>query len=515
MSQPRILWQILRLPQTAQYVSRNNYVGSDGRVNLASVPNNSYTYSNRGLDYFFPLRNLPYRIGYRSDRGFDFKSVQKLNEVCGWSYTEEFAPNDPRMNQLISTARSPDAFMLFYIASENEDWASISNFLGGQTQGVAYNVSSDARTYPDSPNASTFAVKGGGGLIMDVNVQAIDSGHFRVTVEGTCWAQTLEETRQAKVDGKQRDQPTDLQTAHRGIWSLFADLLWFNAEYERDIINTLDADGLVSEVLQANDNVVTPIGKWLTQVTLSTSAVQNLRTRYSTNDLDDYYEASGNHSVLESFQRLAESAGLVFHSNLPVILVDVPNTSVKDWRPKHFQTAEMTFHRPRATDIVVTHTDGTPRDWVVHSPITNLQRDYGFIQKSERSVAPIPPDTETAEALGLTGEEGDNEIWRIISDQIAATAVRESATYSAVAEMRWQPGSRYGEDWRLGDSFRLILSDSENPDNTLNPPTTIRQATITQTSDGSLTITAGLGATSDIIPSGGAEVSTIKPIRIG
>lgn len=497
MSQPQIHFRILRLPAQATYITRTDprFTPSADRYGM---PAGSYTYYTRGLDHFYPERNIPYRLGYTTNEAYEFRLVLKLNDICGWSYSQEFAPDDPRLTELLEAARAPDAFMIWQLADETDDPATLTDYLGGSTAGVAYDPAQDQHTYPaPPPGPNQFAQRGGGGLITDATIKITDSGTIQAQIDGTCWAQALAETRQTKLDGKQR---ADSQP--HGIWSLFADALWRNAEYTTDTITSGETE------LQANQRIITPIGKWLVQATLTQRAAAAL-----TGDTDVYYETAGQHNVLDTFQRLAETSGLIFRTGQPVILLDQPGAATHTWRPQHVHTAEQTYHRPRATSIVTTHTDYA-RNWTIHSPIEPLHTSYGHIQTSQRSIAPRPETAATAQAYGLEGADGDQEIWRLIAEQVAATAIREAAQYSAIAEMRWQPGSRYGLDWQLGDTAHLNYTASLPNDRTLNPATTIRQATITHTADGTTTITAGLGATSDLVPLTNAEIAAPTPIRL-
>lgn len=494
MAQPQVQVRILRLPEAATYSPRTE-AGRGQPYN--GLPPGSYTYENRGLDYFFPNRNLPYRLGFASQDAYEFRLVLKLNDICGWSYSQEFAADDPRLNQLLTAARAPDSFIIWQITDETDDPDQIADYLGGNTEGVAYTPTTNQHTYPAAlTGPNTFAQRGGGGLITDVTPKLTASGTIQVTLDGTCWAQTLAETRQTRLDGKQRET-----TQPQGIWSLFADALWTNAEYTTDTIQSGETE------LQHANQIITPIGKWLVQTTMTARAAIALQ-----GDTDTYYEAAGQHNVLDTFQRLAEASGLIFRTGQPVILLDTPGARTHTWRPQHVHTAEMSYHRPRATSIVTTHTDYA-RNWTIHSPIAPLEQQHGHIQRSQRSTAPRPESEAAAQTYGLDGTDGDQEIWRIIAEQVASTAIREAAQYSAIAEMRWQPGTRYGLDWTIGDTARLNWTASVANDPQLNPTTTIRQATITHTADGTTTITAGLGATSDLVPLTTAEITAPTPIR--
>lgn len=524
----------------------------------------------RDIYSYHPLRTVDYWIKRsETDETYDllaenasvytFSAELEINDVCTWAIEIDFPIGSPEAARFAEAADSAGAWSVWHITAQDDTPAGIGDFLEGDL--FSGSVFQEGALFPTLANDDypSFLNRGGGGPVMEVGVRTTERSE-RVSIKGTCWGKLLQQTvhRNEIFDSA---LPTAASTGVDGFRLLVSQILQANSEYD---IQALTTDELAK--LGSEDEDEDPASRQfkidLSEAGLSTSDITRIHTPIAIHTIiaavtgdsseglvkhltDSYSEipfvsprggfiAPGSHSVLRSYQRLAETTDSFFGTGLPVILWRI-SENTHDWDPSHYFDCDLKKFRPQATAWFSHHVDaGGPRDWIVYAPDLELVEDYGHIQAVNLSSAPralgeefelftaddisdtdtrlgspLPTGAalQTAKAVlakNLTGQY----ILYAIKAQNRGLAFSEANRESADVDVKWSVGSRFGIDWGLGDRVNLTTPSGWSSSAAMQ----IRRVIISLGEDGRWSFKAGLGPRSTIKPGFRPEIS-VTPSR--
>ena len=240
--------------------------------------------------------------------------------------------------------------------------------------------------------------------------------------------------------------------------------------------------------------VRTPVALWTIISALTPEAIAHLGAYSST----IFAAPSGQHSMLRSFQRLAERSDLEFDTSLPVILWRPPSSLDVSWGPEQYFSASLSVDRPDYTAWGTRQTDYR-RNWIVYTADESTVGVHGHIQKANLSVAPKALSPEGEIYLNADGTPNyaasDAYIVETIKAQNTAAALLEADSESAAVNVLWVAGARFGIDWSLGTKVSLEVK----PGVVSTAPPVARSVAI-GLADGAWSFTVGLGPKVAVVP---------------
>lgn len=477
-----------------------------------------------------------------------------LSGVCSWQVEAQFSDYQTA-REFYDTARKPGTFCSWHLSEEGEEDIAGDFLASDFSSFITYPSGSAIPALTDNLDPSgvvpSWVHRGGSGVVEDVDINFLGGGEAKVSVGATCWGKQLQQTLMRNVpDVLARNQTFPFSLVH---------LFYYQAEYRpaflRDLadeeteaeriaqvealgdpfrqgsalslsLNTdrFDNSGvytggspLTPASFSADRNSVSPVGRWLL-VPLMTQAARNY--------VDERYWGidSGQQSLLRELQRLCETAGLVFMTGLPYIIIDVPGARparVWDLNSLGAYQASVQHLAPQSSVWVINHADdlgvetgGSGRNITLHFIDEGSVSDYGEIQTSLLSSAPrylndqvvpfVPGEQQTDIEPAASDEElernpfyySDLQLIELLQQQAFAAAVSETENFTANLDLPYRMGSRFGSDWRLGDLVRLNLGGQSLTDNAL----VVRQAGISINAEGEVRQQCVLGGRGDIQP---------------
>lgn len=546
---PSLQFKLFSIPSNVTYRD-SHWNGEDADIIAAFTAlgasrtgaRNIYTYiSGATMDYWLRAASGvdPYTLLAEIDDATTFSASLEMNEVSTWSVTKEFALGDPRSLALLQAASTPGAWSAWHISTEDDSPEEIANFLQGtvlNTPAPSANPllfpTSATPTFADEAGTPAFLARGGGGPVQQISVEITERSES-ITIAGTSWAKLLQQTVHLN---DVFDPPTAVQGGASGFQQLVSDVLLANSEYAltqltEDEIAKLGTDEYLADVKFRTDlgsagieaatafRTKTPVAIF----TIISAVRASARTRLDAEFPDTPFIDSkggivkpGSHNLLRTFQRLAERTGLFFLDNMPLVLWDAPPTTTIEWGPGDYFTASPRLYTPQATAWITSHVDQL-RNWDVYTPDVDLIAAYGEIQASNLSTAvralsaeaDIFTEADIAPTDQLPGETAEEAARRfsgqIIIQQIkaqnAGLAISEANNISVGVDLKWNEGTRYGIDWKLGDRVRVIsASGMQFPDPDVDAGLEIRKVTIALAQGGQWSFKAGLGPRSNVLP---------------
>lgn len=489
-------------------------------VRLMSVPDNAtFTSGTPGVsgEYSWNYISLPQQIG-----GLEpvvdfvpqsFEATVTLNKYDIFRFQVK-EPLDSRLAALLASAAQKGqlvcAWQILLAEGERPDFGSNSTIFGSTSTTFSQTGQLSPRDIYYRENIESqvtelhlpvYATRGGSGLIYNVRVQGDPDHTVTVTFEGRSWGALLENVVHQNFERASSSPLT-------AIRETFANNVVVDpANYlQRPENYVTTADG---NVVGSQDGArATQIGQWC----LYPAFAQNLGNMVFDDEYIAYY---GQHSVLDTIQRIASQAGLVFRTDSPWIFFDAPNTSAGSlpnayWGSQHISRWEINFARPAATRWIVRHNDYL-RDYIYAMTHERLADKWGAIERSLISGAPRLASSESEPTVGTHGYVIDDEfIERTIAQQVANEAWRSESEYNVSVHLNWIPGSRWGIDWNPGDRVNinpvevqenaLLRPALQEPDGVIRP--VVMQMTFKTTPE-SWSMTAGLGRSADLVPASG------------
>ena len=539
---PQVQFRLYHIPDGVTY--RDSYWNEQADTDAQTVTDaftaleasrtgarNLYTYlPDVTMDYW--LRGAsgdPYTLLATIDDATSFTANFIINDICTWSITKEFRVGDTAAAELFNAARTPGTWSAWHISTDDDPPRTIEKFLQGDLLQEPTQISpllfrsSPTPIFSNEAGTPDFLARGGGGPVQRVSARITERG-LQVTISGTCWAKTMQQTVHLNDVSP---LPASTQSGFLGFRQLVSGILTANAEYEIPQLTDAEIALLGSDLLgdatfrsdletagidaETAFRTKTPVAIFTIITAVRTSALNHLRANYNDTpflSIKGGIVQPGSHSVLRSFQRLAERTGLLFNTRMPVILWDAPSATTIEWGPGDYYDWAPDFFTPQATAWVTPHVDGL-RNWDVYTPDVGLIADWGEIQASNLSTAarPLAEDADFFVAEDITpadllpNETADEAAKRLsgefiiqsVKAQNAALALTEANNFSLAVDLKWQEGTRFGLDWNLGSRVRVrdesgIVIPDEGEDGLV-----ARSARISMTKAGTWEQIAGVG----------------------
>lgn len=506
---PSLRLRVYKLPDDAEYVLDH----TDTDVIEGGV-NGKYSHlGNRPLDFFFGtgVGQLSYELLYETDYVTTFSATLRANAKSNWALTIMF-PRERRAEALaVKQAIDPaenGSFAVWHLTTADDDALFVDRFLGGDIDNSLGAPGGDPveQIYPlisSNNDLPGYVARGGGGPLLSAGLESKNNGDIELSVEGADWAQCLEETTHTRDHGL-----TGRIRGQLGLRRLLTALLVNNATSPLTSIseNQLTTEYLGSQTLaialgnsadlsqiRSDATLPTTIGQYVIIAAMRADAASTI------NFLNNFHSLAGRHSVLAEVIRLCESAGVLFTMSLPIVYIFAPGSEddpTQVWGPEDYFNVSEVSRRPNATGWVINHTDYW-RDWTYYTPDLSAAFRHGLILRHTTSQAYKPQSQDmdiVMDGCAPDVRQSSLALNRELQAAAAVEAIRAAETQTAQVSVRWGPGTRYGVDFQLGDTIRLVGGPETSKG------LVVREVSMALASDGRWNFQVGLGALVSLSP---------------